>query len=135
MAEVNIDVAKQSTSEEILEKITQGGIAQCVKRIQHGFVSANTQVTAKQDESLGSWFSYNYYIDITISAVSNIDKCQVRVDNYMFGSVDSDDVFGNYIGQLINTNKLRVFCCSDSISKSDLPTVGKSFTWEVTEFY
>lgn len=128
MAEVNLDVAMQSTSEEILEKLEQGVTASAVKKVQSGIIpSWTTKLTECEEMYLHSNYRYAYYIDVAIEEVSDISKCHVEVQWYDYAGN------GSRFGVLTSTTNLRLYL-SAALSMEDEYGVNVGYRWEVTEY-
>ena len=124
----NCGFAKEESVQQILSAVGSGVTANVVKSVQHGFVAAGTARPGCESNSLTTSDAYQYYVDVPISTVSNIDKCQVKIDTYAGYS-------GNlYIGRLIDNDTLRVYCDTGANQYTG-GKVSLGFTWEVTEFY
>lgn len=123
---------------DVIRKILYGDngatvISKAVKSVQSGRVTANGTTSNKYITDFasggGSSEKNTYYLDITISAVANINKCQVKVDNLEYNG----NVPYSYVGWLTSTSNLRVAFKSDSANST--VSLNKPFRWEVTEFY
>ena len=110
---------------------SSGGLTACVKNVQRGFIKYGTVTNGKIDN--GGWTGsnpgttqiqvYDCYYDVTISAVSNINKCFV-----VLYCKNTDDPC---LPQLVNTTKLRIWAKYSNSSTAKL----EGTVWEVVEFY
>ena len=113
MAEVFVDVAYESTSQEILSKLNEGGTS-VIKSIQRGVAKGSASK-----------------VSITISSV-NPDKCFVLMHNELVahsaGSGSGGDTCGAYLISL-TTNNLEI--------KAPMYNSGfayTNFSWQLIEF-
>ena len=104
-----------------------------VKSVQSGIVPSQTTKSGADNLKLYGSQEYAYYIDITISAVSNIDKCQVSVETFRLAATSSANNEANCIGKLVSNDKLRVYYYSYTNSTA-ATTNNTAFKWEVVEF-
>lgn len=115
MAEAHVDVAQESTSQEILSKLNEGGTS-VIKSIQRGVAYGSRNATEE--------------INITISSV-NPDKCFVLLHNQalacVVGSDSSGETYGAYLISL-TTNNLKIGVPS---YESDWFF---DFSWQLIEF-
>lgn len=122
MAEVNIDVALESSVQELLTLMRQGVTANAVKSVQRGKV--NYQTVTNTDSSFNistSTSGYNaFYFDVTINAV---DTSKAFVNLFRYST--------SYIAYLVNSTTLRVYISDDNSAST--PMYG--FSWEVVEYY
>lgn len=124
MAEVNLNVAMESTSQEIkalLEAgITVSGNVSAVKKVQRG----TTNVYARNND---------YYIDIPISEV-NLEKATVFVEHQLYdGTANTLTSSGDgrrIIGALIDENTIRLYMATTRVNSS-----GQYAAWQVVEYY
>lgn len=131
---------KESYAISLLENATYGLSAlqtklssgmSAVKSVQRGIVAAGQSKSGTETFNLGegSNYKYAYYIDVTISAVSNINKCQVNIQ-----TVATDSSYTKtFVGKLTSSTNLRVYYYGASSSSNNVVT-SSAFTWEVTEF-
>lgn len=105
-----------------------------VKSVQSGIKKYGQKGSGKTTTigGISSSYTNDVYHDITISKVSDISKCSVRVEVY---SNDRSTTSTRYIGILASTTKLRVFFYpvgSDSTATDY--TNSHAYRWEVIEF-
>jgi len=117
----------------IISTLSSGVTAKAVKSVQFGKVSSGTKATGSETGFAVSTTSSNTiacYIGITISGVSDINKCQVRVYPYNNASTAY-----SYPCKLASKTQLRVYVygIAENANYSNFgANVG--FTWEITEF-
>jgi hypothetical protein len=126
-------MAHESTSQEILEKMGQGVIANAVKKVQRGTIAPNTAGTGKMEYPLipGS-YTTAHYIDVTLSAV-DVNKTFTNVKEYTFEYRDSG--YEGLVWTLLNSTTLRIFYYITPSNTSGVSSVDERIFWEVVEFY
>jgi heterodisulfide reductase subunit A-like polyferredoxin len=94
-----------------------------VKSVQRGILPAGTSTTKYDVLSVSSGVNWAYYVDVTISAVTNLNKCFVSVDNLSLA-----------IPKLVNATTLRLYINSGSGEYTSYLN-SSAISWQVVEFY
>lgn len=124
--EAMIEAAKM----EILAALKNGVVAKSVKQMQFGKVNAGTMTTSTTSSfriDTNSTYNLSAYLDISISEVDDISKCEINVDNSTNGNAYK------YIGELTSKTNLRVY--TGHANKAEPIIIANGFIWEVKEFY
>lgn len=128
----DVGAVAESELATAIQSLIDSGVIEvgAVKSVQSGIVAHGVSSTKYETKTFMLNKSYIYYHEISISTVSNINKCQVKITPFHYNDAGNNQL---YIGALTSTNKLRVYYLADT-------TEGKSFynerayRWEVTEF-
>ena len=106
-----------------------------IKSVQRGLVNSATNTTGNTSSrklgynvNAGTQYSHTYYIDITISNVTDISKCSVELETMSDG-----EKMASYAGELVNATTLRVYVNYDNGSTLSLKSKW-GFSWQVIEF-
>lgn len=122
----------QSVVDSIKTTLTDGKVP-VKKTTQTGFISASAPVSLKEDTSwdvcTSSSYNSTYYMDVTISAVSDINKCIVKAIAINSTTSSFDGSF-ELPAKLVSTTKLRIYV---SVNKPSIATY--AMQWMVEEFY
>ena len=97
-----------------------------VKSVQRGIVAAGKSINTYEELSVLSGYPRAYYIDVTISAVSNINKC------FVYANVATNGSFG--IPKLLNTTTLRLYINGGN-GDYNYYLNNSAISWQVIEFY
>ena len=127
VATVKTDVATVKSNVSTLSTTVNGIPKGIVKSVQRGVIPAGTSTKTYENFSVYSGKPQGYYIDVTISAVSNINKC------FVYSNVSS--VTGSTgIPKLVNATTLRLYVNGDN---GDFDTLlnYSAISWQVVEFY
>ena len=118
----NYDIAKETTSQEILNAVSNG--ASAIKRIQSGFIPSGTTTKPVSKKIYGD-AQYSYAVDVLITAV-NTAKCVVLVNNY------TPD-YGSFLAELVDSTTLRIHTAGTASNSSGGVTT-RAITWQIIEF-
>lgn len=94
-----------------------------VKSVQRGILPAGTQTTKYDVLSVSSGVNWAYYVDVTINAVTNLNKCFVYTDSVSL-----------VVPKLVNATTLRLYINSGSGEYTSYFN-GYAVNWQVIEFY
>ena len=97
-----------------------------VKSVQRGVIPAGRSVTTYEELSVLSGQPRAYYIDVTINAVSNINKC------FVYANVATDGSVG--IPKLLNATTLRLYINGGNGDYTSYLNFS-AISWQVVEFY
>lgn len=124
---VKTDVATVKSNVSTLSTTVNNIPKGAVKSVQRGVIPAGTSTKTYENFSVYSGKPQGYYIDVTISAVSNINKC------FVYSNVSS--VTGSTgIPKLVNTTTLRLYVNGDNGDFDSLLNYS-AISWQVVEFY
>ena len=116
---VNTVKSNVSTLSSTVSSIPKGA----VRSVQRGILPAGTSTTKYDVLSVSSGVNWAYYVDVTISAVTNLNKCFVYADSISLA-----------IPKLVNATTLRLYINSGSGEYTSYLN-GSAISWQVVEFY
>ena len=123
LSTVKTDVATVKSSVSTLSTTVSGLPKGAVKSVQRGILPAGTSTTKYDVLSVSSGVNWAYYVDVTISAVTNLNKCFVYADSLSLA-----------VPKLVNATTLRLYINYGSGEYTSYLN-SSAINWQVIEFY